>query len=89
MILHLYWANMNDSPARTNVYDMVVQCSQMFAIIKHSIKVFNEHVVDVCEDSSKSEKRLCLVGTRADIVVVVGHRNPLAAGTQVQVLCLP
>ena len=39
---------------------MVVQCSQMFANIKHSMTVFNEHLFYVCEDSSKSEKRLCL-----------------------------
>ena len=38
----------------TNVYHMVVQCSQMFANIKHSIIVFNEHYFDVCEDSSKA-----------------------------------
>ena len=35
---------------------MVVQCAQMFANIKHSITVFNEHLFDVCEDSSKCEK---------------------------------
>ena len=46
----------------TNVYHMVVQCSQMFANIKHSITVFNDHLFDVCEDSSKCEKRLCLAG---------------------------
>ena len=28
----------------------------MFANIKHSITVFNEHLFDVCEDSSKCEK---------------------------------
>ena len=32
---------------------MVVQCSQIFATIEHSITVFNEHLFDVCEDSSK------------------------------------
>ena len=48
----------------TNVYHMVVQCSQMFANITHSITVFNEHLFDVCEDSSKCEKRLCLAGKR-------------------------
>ena len=48
----------------TNVYHMVVQCSQMFANIKHCITVFNEHLFDVCEDSSKCEKRFCLAGTR-------------------------
>ena len=46
----------------TNVYHMVVQCSQMFANIKHSITTFNENLFDVCEDSSKCEKRLCLAG---------------------------
>ena len=35
----------------------------MFANIKHSVTVFNEHLFDVCEDSSKCEKRLCLTGT--------------------------
>ena len=30
--------------------------------MKHSIKVFNEHFVDVCEDSFKCDKRLCLAG---------------------------
>ena len=44
----------------TNVYYMVVQCSHMFANIKHIIPVFNENLLDVCEDSSKCEKRLCL-----------------------------
>ena len=39
----------------TSVYHMVVQCSQMFANNKHSITVFNEHLFDVCEDSSKRE----------------------------------
>ena len=34
----------------------------MFANIKHSITVFNDHLFDVCEDSSKCEKRLCLAG---------------------------
>ena len=34
---------------------MVVQCSQMFANIKHSLTVFNEHLFHVCEDSSKCE----------------------------------
>ena len=46
----------------TNVYHMVVHCSQMFANIKHSITVLNEHLFDVCGDSSKCEKRLCLAG---------------------------
>ena len=46
----------------TNVYHIVVQCSQMFANIKHSITVFNELLLDVCEDSSKCEKRLRLAG---------------------------
>ena len=46
----------------TNVYHMVVQCSQMFANIKHSITVFNEHLFNVCGDSSKCEKRLSLAG---------------------------
>ena len=46
----------------TNVYHMVVQYSQMFANIKHSITVFNEHLFDGCEDSSKCEKHLCLAG---------------------------
>ena len=46
----------------TNVYHMVVHCSQMFANIKHSITVLNEHLFDVCEDRSKYEKRLCLAG---------------------------
>ena len=48
----------------TNVYHMVVQCSQMFANIQHSITVFNEHLFDVCADSSKCEKRLCPAGRR-------------------------
>ena len=34
---------------------MVVQYSQMFANTIHSITVFNEHLLDVCEDSSKCE----------------------------------
>ena len=34
----------------------------MFANIKHSIIVFNDHLFDVCEDSSKCEKRLCMAG---------------------------
>ena len=33
-----------------------------FANIKHGIAVFNEHSSDVCEDSSKCEKDLCLEG---------------------------
>ena len=49
---------------KTNVYLMVVQCSQMFENIFHSITVFNEYLFDVCEDSSKCEKRLCLAGTK-------------------------
>ena len=55
--VHEYYPSQN-----TNVYQMVVQCSQMFANIKHSITVFNEHLLDVCEDSPKCEKRLCLAG---------------------------
>ena len=47
---------------------MVVQCSQMFANIQHSITVFNEHLIDVCEDSSKCEKRF--VSGWAEIVEV-------------------
>ena len=46
----------------TNDYHMVVQCSQLFANIRYSITVFNKHLFDVCEDSSKCEKRLCLAG---------------------------
>ena len=42
-------------PAHKCLY-MVVQRSQMFANTKHSITVFNEHLCDVCEDSSKCEK---------------------------------
>ena len=34
----------------------------MFANIKHSITVFNEHLFGDGEDSSKCEKRLCLAG---------------------------
>ena len=34
----------------------------MFANINHSLTVLHEHLFDVCEDSSKSEKRLCLAG---------------------------
>ena len=34
----------------------------MFANIKYNITVFNEHLFDVCEYSSKCEKRLCLAG---------------------------
>ena len=37
----------------TNIYHLVLQCSQTFANIKHSIYVFNEHLFDVCEDSYK------------------------------------
>ena len=38
------------------------ECSQKFAIIKYIITVFHKHVFDVCEDSSKCEKRLVLAG---------------------------
>ena len=44
------------------VFHMVVQCSQMLANIKHSITVFNDHLFDVCKDSFKVEKHLCLAG---------------------------
>ena len=54
----------------TNVYHMVVQCSQMFADIKHSITFFNEHLFDVCEDSSKCEKHLCLAGERLMLTLI-------------------
>ena len=55
-------------PSRnTNVYHIVVQCSQMFANIKQSITVFHEHLLDVCEDNSKCEKRLCLAGPRVPV----------------------
>ena len=47
----------------TNAYHMVVECSKMFANIKHCITVFNEHLFDVFKDSSKCEKHLCLAGT--------------------------
>ena len=47
---------------------MVVQYSQMFANIKQSITVFNEHLFDVCEDSSKCEKRLCQAGQLSGIL---------------------
>ena len=53
----------------TNVYHMVVQCSQMFVNIKHSITVFNEHLFDVCKGSSKCEKRFCLAGPRFKIAI--------------------
>ena len=59
----------------TNVYKMVVQCSQIFANIKHSITVFNEHLFDVCEDSSKCEKRLCLAGKGAHRVSLEGEES--------------
>ena len=52
----------------TNVYHMVVQCSQMFANIEHSLTVFHEHLFDICEDSSKCEKHLCLPGRWEDLV---------------------
>ena len=51
---------------------MVVQCSQMFANIKHRITVFSEHLFDVCEDSSKCEKRLYLAGGLPGPDVVLG-----------------
>ena len=57
------WKPCKKRPSQiTNVYHMVVQCSLMFANIKPSITVFNKHFFDVCEDSSKCEKRLCLAG---------------------------
>ena len=56
-----YWTGDNSLPSQnTNIYHMIVKCSQMFANIKRSITVFNEHLFDVCEDSSKCEKRLCM-----------------------------
>ena len=39
---------------------MVVQFSQIIANLKNNITVFDEHLFDVCEDSSKCEKRLRL-----------------------------
>ena len=62
----------------TNVYHMVVECLQMFANIKHSITVFNEHWFDVSEDSSKCEKRLCLTGYRLQLrlISVLYHKKP-------------
>ena len=48
------FSHVNGLPSQNkNVYHMVVQCSQTFANIKHIITVFHEHVLDVCEDSSK------------------------------------
>ena len=35
---------------------------KLLQTLKHGIKVFNEHLVDVCEDNFKCEKRLCLAG---------------------------
>ena len=52
----------NSLSQNRSVNQMVVQCSQMFANIKYSINVFNEYLLDVCGDSSKCEKRLCLAG---------------------------
>ena len=45
----------------------------MLANIKHSINVFNEHLFDVCEDSSKCEKRLCPAGKAINIEL--GSKN--------------
>ena len=59
----------------TNVYHMAVQHSQMFANIKHSITVFNEHLFDVCEDSFKCEKGLCLTGLSAKFEIVYSISN--------------
>ena len=52
----------------TNVYHTVVQCSLMFANIKHSLTVLNEHLLDVWKDSSKCGKRLCLAGNGIHIL---------------------
>ena len=41
----------------TNVYHMIVQCSQMFANIKHSRTVFNGHLFDISEDSCVKNQR--------------------------------
>ena len=45
----------------------------MFASIKHSIKVFNERLVDVCEDSSEREKKF--VSGWVDKVVTVEKKK--------------
>ena len=65
----LWFCNSHSPSQNTNVYHMVVQCSQMFVNIKPSITVFNKHFFDVCEDSSKCEKRLCLAGSLHHILV--------------------
>ena len=49
-------------PEHKRLSHIVVQCSQMFADIEHSITIFNEHFFDVCENISKFEKVLCLAG---------------------------
>ena len=53
----------------TNVYHIIVQCSETFANIKPSLTVFYEHLFDVCEDSSKCEKCLCLAGQERKMIL--------------------
>ena len=64
------------SPARTQTFiTWLFNVSQMFANV--SIIVFNEHLFDVCKDSSKCQKPLCLAGmVRREMIlpaVLVGY----------------
>ena len=61
--------NRTQPSQNTNVYHMVVQYSQMFANIKHSLTVFHEHLFDVCEDSYKCEKSLCMAGHLVNLLL--------------------
>ena len=48
-------------PARTQTFfTCLFNVHKRLRTLKHSIKVFNEHLVDVCKDSSECEKHLCL-----------------------------
>ena len=55
-------------PARTQMFfTCLFNVHKCLQTLKHSIKVFNERMVDDCEDSSKCEKHLCLARVKAGI----------------------
>ena len=50
-------------PARTQTFfTCLLKVHKRLQTLKQCITVFHEHLFDVCEDSSRCEKRMCLAG---------------------------
>ena len=50
------------SITHTNFFSCLSDVLKRLQTLKHSIKVFNERLVDVCTDSSECEKRFHVAG---------------------------